>query len=60
MCQSHCERVNALSPQAAKKCFLLSEKTNIFDPIGQGQEVYNICAEMIEKAVKKRIGELVI
>jgi protein-tyrosine-phosphatase len=54
----HRARVVALSPEAADKCVLLAED-NIPDPIGQRQSVYNKCADTIEDAVKKRIGELV-
>jgi len=57
--QSHQQMVLSLCPQVSDKCFLLAEK-EISDPIGQSHEVYNNCAELIEKAVKKRIGELVI
>jgi len=60
MSQMHCERIIALSPEAASKCALLTKDKDIPDPIGQGQQVFNDCAELIEKAVKKRIGELVI
>jgi len=60
MSQMHCERVIALSPEAASKCALITKDKDIPDPIGQGQQVFNNCAELIEKAVKKRIGELVI
>lgn len=60
MSRMHRERVTALSPEAANKCVLLAEDKDISDPIGQPQQVYNNCAELIEKAVKKRIGELVI
>ena len=56
----HCDRVRAISPEAADKCTLLAENEEIPDPIGQSQEFFNYCAELIEKAVKKRIGELVI
>lgn len=56
----HREHIIALSRQAANKCVLLAENEDIFDPIGQPQEAYNNCAELIEKAVKKRIGELLI
>lgn len=58
--QIHCERVRSLSPQASEKCMLLAKNEEIADPIGQSQEVFNHCAELIERAVKKRIGELVI
>jgi tRNA threonylcarbamoyl adenosine modification protein (Sua5/YciO/YrdC/YwlC family) len=60
MAGMHRERVVALSGEAAGKCVLLAGDIEIADPIGQPREVYNSCAELIEKAVKKRIGELVI
>jgi len=60
MGRMHRERVIALSDKAASKCVLLAEGEDIPDPIGQKQQVYNNCAEMIENAVRKRIGELVI
>jgi len=60
MCREHCKRVTALSLEAANKCVLLAENKEISDPIGQPQEVFDDCAEQIEKAVRKRIYELVI
>lgn len=60
MSQTHLERVTALSPEAANKCMLMAEDKDIPDPIGQGQQVFNNCADLIEKAVKKRISEFVI
>jgi protein-tyrosine phosphatase len=62
MTRMHCERVNALStePGAADKCILLGGAREIPDPIGQPQEVFNDCAELIEEAVRERTGELVI
>jgi protein-tyrosine phosphatase len=58
--QIHCDRVKAIRPEAADKCMLLAENKEITDPIGQPQEFFNYCAALIEKAVKKRIDELVI
>lgn len=58
MGRMHCERVTALSPEAADKCVLLAGEKEIPDPIGQPQEVFNDCAGLIEKAVKERISEL--
>ena len=55
----HQARVVALSPDAAGKCVLLAED-EISDPIGQGKAVYDRCADLIDEAVKKRIGELVL
>ncbi|MHC4124391.1 MAG: L-threonylcarbamoyladenylate synthase [Planctomycetota bacterium] len=59
MSRGHCEHIGALSPKAKDKCMLLADR-DISDPIGQSQQVYNNCAEMIEKAISKRISELVI
>lgn len=55
----HQARVAALSPDAAGRCVLLAED-EIGDPIGQGKAFYNRCAGLIEKAVRKRIGELAL
>ena len=60
MSRMHRERITALCPEAADKCVLLAENKDIADPIGQPQEVYTDCAELIEEAVKKRVGELVV
>jgi len=56
----HQGTVAALSPEATDRCVLLAENKDIPDPIGQPQDLFNNCAELIEKAVKKRIDELVI
>jgi protein-tyrosine-phosphatase len=58
MCRMHQERIVALRPEAATKCRLLAEGEDIADPIGQSQSVYEGCADLIERAVKKRISEL--
>lgn len=55
----HQARVVALSPGAAGKCVLLADD-EIGDPIGQRKAVYDRCADLIEKAVKNRIGELAL
>jgi protein-tyrosine-phosphatase len=57
MTSSHRLQVVDIAPQASEKCLMLAE-TDIPDPIGQGQQIYNACAERIEKAVKERIREL--
>ena len=56
----HREKVIALSPESASKCFLLAGDKGIADPIGHPQEFFNSCADIIETAVKEKIGELVI
>jgi protein-tyrosine-phosphatase len=58
--QMHYNRIIALCPEAESKCMLLAENQDIADPIGQRQEFFNNCLELIEKAVKKRVDELVI
>ena len=58
MSRMHRERVVLLAPEAANKCCLLAEDKDIPDPIGRGQQVFNNCADLIESAIKKRIGEL--
>jgi L-threonylcarbamoyladenylate synthase len=58
--QAHRETVCGLSPDALNKCTLLAQDHDIPDPIGQPQELFNNCAEMIEEAIKKKIDELVI
>ncbi len=58
--QIHQKHVITLSPDAANRCLLLAGDEEIHDPIGHPQKFFNGCAERIEKAVKKRIGELVI
>jgi len=58
--QIHYQRVTTLCPGAEKKCMLLAENQDIADPIGQPQEFFNNCAELIETAVRKKVNELVI
>lgn len=58
--QMHRDRVILLDTNAANRCFLLAGNTGIPDPIGQPQQSYDNCAELIERAVQKRISELVI
>lgn len=58
MSRSHQDFAGILAPEAAGKCMLLDIGGDIADPIGGGVEVYRICAEQIEKALKKRISEM--
>jgi protein-tyrosine phosphatase len=60
MVQAHRQHVLALSNEAAGKCHLLAGEKEVADPIGQSQEVYNDCVQMIEEAVKKRVSGLAI
>lgn len=43
---------------AAGKCLLLDESGDIEDPIGRGYEIYMSVGQTIEKAVNKRIGDI--
>jgi len=60
MGRMHIERILQLSPDAAAKCLLLDKTLDIPDPIGQMQQVYDICADLIEKAIGDRLKELVL
>jgi protein-tyrosine-phosphatase len=60
MTQSHCEQVRLLSPDERWNCVLLAKDREIPDPIGQSQEFFNRCADIIEAAVKARIGEFIL
>ena len=60
MTGSHRRAVMEICPEAENKCLLLDEGNDIADPIGQSQQVYDICADQIEKAVKNRISELIL
>jgi len=57
MTGSHCRRVEALDASAAQKCELLAAPDEIPDPISQSRQIYELCAERIEKAVNRRISE---
>jgi protein-tyrosine phosphatase len=60
MAQGHRNAVADISPESTDNCSLLAEDTDIPDPIGQSQTFYNDCAELIDRAVRKRLGELVL
>lgn len=56
----HLSSIIALDPEAEGKSCLLNEDEDIPDPVGQSQGVYDRCAGVIERAVRKRISELEI
>jgi len=60
MTRSHCEQVLFYSADAERKCLLLARDRDIPDPIGQPQERFDRCADLIETAVKTRVSELVL
>jgi len=60
MTRSHCEQVLFYSAEAERKCLLLARDRDIPDPIGQPQERFNACADLIEAAVKTRVSELIL
>ncbi len=60
MTQSHCDQVRFLRPEAQEKCFLMADGLEVPDPIGQPQEYFNKCADIIEAAVRARIGEFIL
>jgi L-threonylcarbamoyladenylate synthase len=60
MTRGHLGAVTDMSHEAAKKSSLLAEGADIPDPIGQSQVVYDNCAERIDKAIMKRIDEMIL
>ncbi|MCE5187286.1 MAG: threonylcarbamoyl-AMP synthase [Planctomycetaceae bacterium] len=58
MSRSQWLRIVELDPLAERKCFLLDENADIADPIGFGCEVYRQCFRQIEKAVQRRMCEI--
>lgn len=58
MTHAHCQQVRMLSPDGRVNCSLLARDVEIPDPVGQPQECFNKCADMIQAAVAARIGEL--
>jgi protein-tyrosine phosphatase len=60
MSASHKNDIIQFSPQAGQKCMLLDAGDNINDPIGATYEAYKSCGSAIEKAINKRISELLI
>ena len=59
MCRHHRDFVLEICPEAADKCFLLDYNNDIPDPIGGTEKDYYYSAELIEKALEKRISELI-
>ncbi len=58
MTWDHCEQVRLLSPDGRTKCSLLAGDVEIPDPVGQPQECFDRCADLIQNAITARIGEL--
>ncbi len=60
MTRGHRQAVVEMCPEAASKCLLLDDGADIPDPIGQSRAVYDKCAERIDKAITKRIDEMIL
>jgi len=60
MNRSNRERVLEICPAAAEKCLLLDAGGQISDPIGAGVDVYEKCAQQIERALVERIDEILV
>ena len=58
MSAGHKNDIIQLLPEAGQKCMLLNNGGDINDPIGTDAEAYKTCGRTIEKAVNKRISEL--
>ena len=59
MSAGHKDDIIYVYPDAGRKCMPLSDSGDIDDPMGGDFEAYKICGSIIEKAVNKRISELV-
>ena len=57
MTDPHREAVLSLSPGAGAKTYRLDPGQDISDPIGLSQAAYVRCAEMIDRAVQRRVAE---
>ncbi len=58
--RAHRDAVVSMVPEAADTCLLLDPDREIEDPVGEPVEVFYRCAQQIEIAIEKRIGELVL
>ncbi len=58
MTRGQVQQISRVWPELSQRCVLLGGEFEIADPIGQGQETYEDCANLIESAVKERISEL--
>jgi protein-tyrosine-phosphatase len=58
MSESHRKGILEICPAVSGKCFLLDRENEITDPIGLGDDVYRRCAIQIEKALVKRMDEI--
>jgi len=60
MTKSHREQILEICPAVAEKCLLLDGNGEISDPIGAGVDVYEKCAQHIERALVERIGGILV
>jgi protein-tyrosine phosphatase len=58
MTRSHVDAVLSLVPSAADRTALIAEDEEIDDPYGGPDERYEACAATIEKALKRRVQEI--
>ena len=57
MSQAHLDRTLVLSDSAKGKAKLLAADAEVPDPIGQGQNTYDKCFALINKAIAERLDE---
>lgn len=58
MTRSHRQAIVSQWPEASSRTSVLGEEMDIADPIGGPVEYYEKCAEQIQAALSKRVGEL--
>ena len=59
MARGHRQAVLEMCPEVASRCSLLDDGDTP-DPVGQSQIIYDNCAERIDKAIMKRIDEMIL
>jgi protein-tyrosine phosphatase len=58
MSERHRDAVLNICPKAGNKTFLLAGNRQIADPIGQTQQYYDKCCNMIEENIKRILSEI--
>jgi len=60
MTKNHREQILEICPGAGEKCLLLDAGGEIGDPIGAGVDVYEKCAQQIERALLERMDGILV
>lgn len=58
MTKSHREALISMAPEAKERIQLVLHDDEIIDPIGQGEQVYERCAQLLEEGLTARLQEV--